>query len=71
MRSRVIAQIHDNAILDCDPDETKEVKDLCTEIATIRLREEFPWIIVPLIIEWESTEIDGSWYAKSEILEED
>ena len=71
MRSRVIAQIHDNAILDCDPDEAKEVKDLCTEVSTIRLREEFPWIIVPLTIEWEETEIDGSWYAKTEMKEED
>jgi uracil-DNA glycosylase family 4 len=71
MDSKVIAQIHDNAIIDCCPDEHDEVKKLCTRIATQDIREAYPWIIVPLAIEWESTEIDGSWYAKKETNEED
>ena len=71
MRSKVVAQIHDNAIIDTDPDEAKEVQELCTEIATKRIREEFPWIIVPLVIEWESTEVDQPWYSKVEMKEED
>jgi len=70
MESKVIAQIHDNGILDCPPDEKEDVISLCTEIATQRLREQYPWIIVPLAIEWESTEVDGSWYSKSDIKED-
>ena len=70
MRSKVIAQIHDCAVIDCDPDELKEVKELCTEISTLRIREEYPWIIVPLEIEWEETEIDQSWYSKT-LMKED
>jgi DNA polymerase I-like protein with 3'-5' exonuclease and polymerase domains len=71
MESKVIAQIHDNGILDCPPDECDEVQALCTEIATQRIKKEFPWLIVPLSIEWESTMVDGSWYSKKEIEEED
>ena len=66
MESKVIAQIHDNGILDCPPDECGEVQALCTEIATQRIKQEFPWLIVPLSIEWETTVADGSWYSKKE-----
>ena len=71
MESKVIAQIHDNAIIDSPPDEKEEVVTLCTEIATKRIREFYPWIIVPLAIEWESTEVDGSWYAKTDLTTEE
>jgi len=70
MESKVIAQIHDNAILDCPPDEKEDVISLCTEIATQRLREQYPWIIVPLAIEWEVTEVDASWYSKADYKED-
>lgn len=70
MESKVIAQIHDNAIIDSPPDEKEEVVTLCTEIATKRIRQFYPWIIVPLAIEWEETEIDGSWYAKKDLTED-
>lgn len=65
MESRVIAQIHDNGIIDCCPDEHDEVKALCTQISTLDIRDHFKWINVPLEIEWESGGIDESWYAKT------
>lgn len=71
MKSKVIAQIHDSTVLDCDPDEVKEVKELCTEIATERIRDEYKWIIVPLVIEWEETGVNQSWYSKSAMKEEE
>jgi DNA polymerase I-like protein with 3'-5' exonuclease and polymerase domains len=71
MRSRIIAQIHDNAILDCPPEETKAVYDLSTEIATSRIRIAYPWIKVPLLIDWEETGIDESWYSKKEIMDDE
>lgn len=70
MNTKIIGQIHDCCLLDVDPNEEKEIKILCTEIATKRIREYFEWIIVPLAIEWEETEIDKSWYSKKEIREE-
>jgi DNA polymerase-1 len=64
MKSKVIAQIHDNAIIDCSPDEHDELKKLCTKIATQDIREYWDWLIVPLEIEWESGAINASWYVK-------
>jgi len=71
MESKVVIQIYDNAVLDSPPDEREDVIGLCTEIATQRIREQYPWIIVPLSIEWESTEVNGSWYGKKDITEGD
>jgi uracil-DNA glycosylase family 4 len=71
MKSKVIAQIHDNAIIDSPPEEKGEVISLCTEIATQRIKEQYSWIIVPLEIEWEETAIDGSWYSKKDLTEEE
>lgn len=71
MDSKVVGQIHDCCLVDTHPDEEKEVKSISTEIATLRIREYFKWINVPLIIEWEETEIDKSWYSKKETRDND
>jgi hypothetical protein len=34
---------------------------------TERIRKEWPWIIVPLVAEFEITEVDQAWYFKKEI----
>jgi len=70
MKSKVIGQIHDCCIIDCHPDEKEFVIKLGTEIATERILEHFKWINVPIPIEWEATNIDESWYGKSEIKED-
>ena len=70
MNSKVIGQIHDCCLIDTAPGEEKEVKELSTEIATVRIREHFDWINVPLTIEWEQTEKDKSWYSKIETRED-
>lgn len=67
MESKINIQIHDNGVIDSPPDECDEVQALCTEIATQRIKKEFPWLIVPLSIEWESTGIDESWFLKKDI----
>ncbi len=71
MESKVIAQIHDNGIIDCCPDEQKEVKEICTQIATKDIRDHFKWINVPLEVEWESGKINESWYSKNEEVKEE
>ena len=62
--TKIIAQIHDNCIYDADPAEERRVVQVSNEVATKRIREDNPWIIVPLIMEWEKTEIDGNWFTK-------
>ena len=71
MDSKIIGQIHDCAVIDCAPGEEDEVRKLCTEISTERIKEQFTWLNVPLAIEWEGTETDGNWYLKNGIKEED
>ena len=67
--TKIIGQIHDSIIFDVDPEEWKEgglsvaIRDImCTSV-----RKHWPWIIVPLDIEVEASEIDGNWYEKKVI----
>lgn len=59
--SRIIGQIHDEIILDVHPDEVEIVKNILKQTMTVDIRKEWPWIIVPLEVEMELSEIDGSW----------
>jgi uracil-DNA glycosylase family 4 len=70
MKTTIIGQIHDCCLFDCYPPEKELVKKLSIEIATQRIRKEWVWLNVPLILEFEETPIDGSWYGKKEIREE-
>lgn len=65
--SRIIGQIHDEIILDIHPNELEIVKNLLNEIMTIKIRKEWPWIIVPLEVEMEVSQIDGSWASMSKL----
>ena len=67
MNTKIIGQIHDNLVFDCDPSEKEEVMLLSTEIAIKQIREDWKWIIVPLVVSWEGTEIDQSWYGQKKL----
>ncbi len=65
LRSQLIGQIHDEIIVDEDPDEHDEVVRDVQSIMSEKIREEFDWLIVPLPVEFGLTKIDGSWYQKT------
>ncbi len=65
--TKIIGQVHDCCLYDMVPEEKDEVMHLSYEIATQRIRKEFSWIIVPLDLEFEVTDINQSWYYKKEI----
>ena len=67
LKTKTIGQVHDNGIYDLVPEEEEEVKRIIYDISTQRLRKEFSWIIVPLEIELEITQVNESWYYKKEI----
>jgi DNA polymerase I-like protein with 3'-5' exonuclease and polymerase domains len=67
MKSKIIGQIHDSIVLDLTPDELPDVLRLCHDIMTIKLREEWDWITVPLEVEFELTPVDGAWFLKKEL----
>lgn len=60
-RSRVIGQIHDALVVDAHPEDVPMIDKLLWFYGTQEIRNVYPWIIVPLIIEKECSEIDGSW----------
>jgi DNA polymerase I-like protein with 3'-5' exonuclease and polymerase domains len=59
--TKIIGQIHDSLFLDVPPNEFDYVIDTIHRITTKRIPNEWPWIIVPLNIDFEASEIDGSW----------
>lgn len=61
MESLLIGQIHDSVVLDVVPDELPDVKALLNKIMCIEIKKEWNWIIVPLKIEIEVSEINGNW----------
>ena len=66
MNSVILGQIHDSLVIDLDPAEygivIKIIKNCIKEI-----EDEWDWMIVPIKIEAEITEIDQPWYLKKEI----
>jgi uracil-DNA glycosylase family 4 len=66
IKSKIVGQIHDSIIIDLVPEEMNHVIGVMKRIIE-QVRKEWDWIIVPLVIEAEITEIDGSWDQKKEI----
>jgi len=62
IRTKLVGQIHDELLEDINPSEEKEVISITKDIMCNKIREEHDWIIVPLDVDSEFTEIDGNWY---------
>lgn len=60
-RSRIIGQIHDAMVGDIHPDDEAEADRIIKYYGTEEIRKHWDWIIVPLTIEKDRSEIDGSW----------
>lgn len=67
MNTMLVGQIHDSAVLDLDPAEEAYVLEKAVELMSHKIREEWKWIIVPLEIEAEASEVDGNWFEKKTI----
>lgn len=61
MNSRIILEIHDSIIPDIDPAEESYLDYQMWLYGTQKIREEWPWIIVPLFIEKKVSKVNGSW----------
>jgi uracil-DNA glycosylase family 4 len=60
-RSYVIGEIHDALVTDVHPSEEAWVDEWVRLYGTVKVKEKWPWIIVPLVMEKEASDIDGSW----------
>mgnify|MGYP001766403057 CR=1 FL=1 len=70
MGTKIIGQIHDCCLFDCVPSEKEAVKEMSIEIATKKIRQDWKWLNVPVVLEFEETKVDESWYSKKEVREE-
>jgi len=65
LKSRVTGQIHDSLVLDVVKSELEDVVAGARCIMVEELRRAWPWIIVPLEIEVEGSEVN--WWEKKEL----
>lgn len=66
-KTKSIAQIHDSGLEDQVPDEQSHIIKTINDIGTKQIRERFDFINVPLVIDFEDTEIDAAWSTKKPI----
>lgn len=60
-KTKLIGQIHDEMNLDVNPEEENHVKEYIKWVTEEGTREQFPWVIVPLLSEYNSCDIDMPW----------
>lgn len=67
MKSMVVGQIHDSLIGDVHVGELKAYLEIVEQVTTVDLRKAYPWLCVPLEIEYEIAPVDGNWFQKKEV----
>lgn len=65
--SLLVGQIHDSIIMDVVPEEVLHILATAERVMCHEVREHWPWLIVPLVIEAEITPIDMAWHYKEEV----
>lgn len=63
-KSRLIGQIHDEIVFEAHPEELQHVLDTARRVACKDIRDEWPWLIVPLDIDVELCGVDRPWNEK-------
>ena len=63
MEARGINDVHDSMVFSVPPYEEEYLDNLVWTYGTQKVKEVFPWITVPLMIEKESSEVNGTWAA--------
>lgn len=61
LASQMVCQIHDAMVPRTKVTEAEEVMGIIKEYGTVKVRQHWPWIIVPLTIEAERSEQGGTW----------
>jgi DNA polymerase I-like protein with 3'-5' exonuclease and polymerase domains len=63
MRTMIVGQIHDSLLIDAPEDEKMDVLYKCHDLMTRALQEAWPWIIIPLEVEIDTSVTN--WYEKA------
>jgi len=65
LRTVIVGQIHDEAVLDMHESEIEVVLAKCKEIMTVDIVKHWSWIIAPLEVEADFCPPNGTWYEKT------
>ncbi len=68
MKSMLVGQIHDSLLGDIQTKELRDYLEIAERVVRDGLPKRFPWIKVPLEIEFELSAPGASWYEKKEYL---
>lgn len=67
MQACVFNQIHDSGVYDSpNIEETREVIRMVNDTMNVRMRKLYPWINVPIVVEYQVSEPGGSWFHKKD-----
>ncbi|MDY6958350.1 MAG: DNA polymerase [Halobacteriota archaeon] len=69
LRTKIIGQIHDSMLFDLYPPERDQIVEIVNYYGTVKSRETFDWIKVPLKIDHEITPVDCPWKDKMDLEE--
>lgn len=64
MLTRIFNQIHDSGIYDSVVSEYKDVIKMINHVMNVEMRKIYPWINVPIVIEFDATLPGESWFHK-------
>ncbi len=62
LKTRVTGFIHDAILFDSPKHEVQDVIEHADYLMTSKLQEHWDWLIVPLAVEFEVSEVDGTWW---------
>lgn len=59
-KTDIVGETHDSMMADADPDDEEELDAIVKDYGTKKIREHWDWLIVPLTLEKERSEVNGS-----------
>ena len=65
MKSKVIGEIHDAVLIDAHKKEYNAVLEIMQQVMTVDVRKAWDWIIIPLQIEIEASDVN--WFEKQRV----
>lgn len=64
MKTKIINEVHDSILADVVPSELKNYIEICQRVMTRLLSEQYPWLVLPMQVEFDVAPIDRPWSEK-------
>jgi DNA polymerase I-like protein with 3'-5' exonuclease and polymerase domains len=62
--SQLIGQVHDSMITDTEPSELSHVYITTKRVTSVELQQAWPWLVMPMDVDFAVTGVDESWNKK-------